>query len=298
MNLKTMSKNLRISLYILVPIIIWMISGQFIAEDTKDEKKLKVVPSVVISISEAALMAPTITLNAAAISEKRVRVMAKTSGEVMPNNVTQGQWVAKDQVLCRLGVVELNRTEVKAPFSGFIEKIVKPGNLLNRGETCAVIIELDPITFIAEVPEAEIQQVIKGQKVLIELVTGESISSNLSFVSKSATPSTRSFRVEAQIKNSSGLIRDGITGTMHIITNEILAHKISPSILLLSDDGIIGIRAVDDDNAVQFIPVKIIEDTQDGVWVTGIPNFTKIIVLGQGFVENGQNVQVTELTTI
>ncbi|KRP15775.1 MAG: biotin-requiring enzyme [SAR86 cluster bacterium BACL1 MAG-121128-bin56] len=293
-----MSKNLRISLYILVPIIIWMISGQFIAEDTKDEKKLKVVSSVVISISEAALMAPTITLNAAAISEKRVRVMAKTSGEVMPNNVTQGQWVAKDQVLCRLGVVELNRTEVKAPFSGFIEKIVKPGNLLNRGETCAVIIELDPITFIAEVPEAEIQQVIKGQKVLIELVTGESISSNLSFVSKSATPSTRSFRVEAQIKNSSGLIRDGITGTMHIITNEILAHKISPSILLLSDDGIIGIRAVDDDNAVQFIPVKIIEDTQDGVWVTGIPNFTKIIVLGQGFVENGQNVQVTELTTI
>ena len=293
-----MSKNLRISLYILVPIIIWMISGQFIAEDTKDEKKLKVVPSVVISISEAALMAPTITLNAAAISEKRVRVMAKTSGEVMPNNVTQGQWVAKDQVLCRLGVVELNRTEVKAPFSGFIEKIVKPGNLLNRGETCAVIIELDPITFIAEVPEAEIQQVIKGQKVLIELVTGESISSNLSFVSKSATPSTRSFRVEAQIKNSSGLIRDGITGTMHIITNEILAHKISPSILLLSDDGIIGIRAVDDDNAVQFIPIKIIEDTQDGVWVTGIPNFTKIIVLGQGFVENGQNVQVTELTTI
>ena len=293
-----MSKNLRISLYILVPIIIWMISGQFIAEDTKDEKKLKVVSSVVISISEAALMAPTITLNAAAISEKRVRVMAKTSGEVMQNNVTQGQWVAKDQVLCRLGVVELNRTEVKAPFSGFIEKIVKPGNLLNRGETCAVIIELDPITFIAEVPEAEIQQVIKGQKVLIELVTGESISSNLSFVSKSATPSTRSFRVEAQIKNSSGLIRDGITGTMHIITNEILAHKISPSILLLSDDGIIGIRAVDDDNAVQFIPVKIIEDTQDGVWVTGIPNLTKIIVLGQGFVENGQNVQVTELTTI
>ena len=293
-----MSKNLRISLYILVPIIIWMISGQFIAEDTKDEKKLKVISSVVISISEAALMAPTITLNAAAISEKRVRVMAKTSGEVMPNNVTQGQWVAKDQVLCRLGVVELNRTEVKAPFSGFIEKIVKPGNLLNRGETCAVIIELDPITFIAEVPEAEIQQVIKGQKVLIELITGESISSNLSFVSKSATPSTRSFRVEAQIKNSSGLIRDGITGTMHIITNEILAHKISPSILLLSDDGIIGIRAVDDDNAVQFIPIKIIEDTQDGVWVTGIPNLTKIIVLGQGFVENGQNVQVTELTTI
>jgi multidrug efflux pump subunit AcrA (membrane-fusion protein) len=293
-----MSKNLRISLYILVPIIIWMISGQFIAEDVEDEKKLKVISSVVISKSEAAFIAPTIVLNASAISEKRVRVMAKTSGEVMPNNVTQGQWVIKDQVLCRLGVVELNRTEVKAPFSGFIEKIVKPGNLLNRGETCAVIIELDPITFIAEVPEAEIQKVIKGQKVLIELVTGQSIESTLSFVSKSATPSTRSFRVEAKIQNSNGLIRDGITGTMHITTNKILAHKISPSILVLSDDGIIGIRAVDDKDTVQFIPVNIIEDTLEGIWVTGIPNLTQIIVLGQGFVESGQDVQITELTTI
>lgn len=293
-----MSKNLRISLYILVPILIWMISGQFIAEDVEDEKKLKVISSVVISKSEAAFIAPTIVLNASAISEKRVRVMAKTSGEVMPNNVTQGQWVTKDQVLCRLGVVELNRTEVKAPFSGFIEKIVKPGNLLNRGETCAVIIELDPITFIAEVPEAEIQKVIKGQKVLIELVTGQSIESTLSFVSKSATPSTRSFRVEAKIQNSNGLIRDGITGTMHITTNKILAHKISPSILVLSDDGIIGIRAVDDKDTVQFIPVNIIEDTLEGIWVTGIPNLTQIIVLGQGFVESGQDVQITELTTI
>ena len=83
-----------------------------------------------------------------------------------------------------LGVVELNRTEVKAPFKGYVEKIVKPGNLLNRGEICAVIIELDPLTFVAEVPEAEIKSIVKGQKVLIELVTGETITSKLSFVSK------------------------------------------------------------------------------------------------------------------
>ena len=32
-----------------------------------------------------------------------------------------------------LGVVELNRTEVKAPFSGYIEQIVKP-QILERGQ--------------------------------------------------------------------------------------------------------------------------------------------------------------------
>ena len=285
-----MSKNVRISLYILIPIIGWVISGQFIEEEVLEKKSSQELTSVIIEKSDAEFFSPKVTLNAAATSEKRVRVIAKTSGEVMPNNVNQGQWVQKDQVLCRLGVVELNRTEVKAPFRGYVEKIIKPGNFINRGEVCAVIIELDPVTFVAEVPEAEIKNIVKGQNVSIMLVTGEIITSKLSFVSKSATPSTRSFRVEAEVRNPKGLIRDGITGTLEISTNKILANKISPSILLLSDSGTLGIRIVNDDEIVEFLPIKILEDTQDGLWVQGIPNASNLIVRGQGFVENGQKV--------
>ena len=270
-----MSKNVRISLYILIPIILWVISGQFIEEDVKEVKKDSGDITVVTKIASSEFYAPRISLNASATSEKRVLVLAKTSGEVMPNNVVQGQWVEKDQVLCRLGVVELNRTEVKAPFKGYIEKIIKPGNFINRGQVCAVIIELDPIIFVAEVPEANIKAIVKGQNVLIELITGEVIESKLSFVSKSATPSTRSFRVEAKVPNSKGLIRDGITGNLKISTNKVLANKISPSIMLLSDNGIIGVRIVQN-NIVKFLPVKIIEDTQDGIWVSGIPNLSQL----------------------
>ena len=285
-----MSKNVRISLYILIPIIGWVISGQFIEEEVLEKKSSQELTSVIVEKSDAEFFSPKVTLNAAATSEKRVRVIAKTSGEVMPNNVNQGQWVQKDQVLCRLGVVELNRTEVKAPFRGYVEKIIKPGNFINRGEVCAVIIELDPVTFVAEVPEAEIKNIVKGQNVSIMLVTGEIITSKLSFVSKSATPSTRSFRVEAEVRNPKGLIRDGITGTLEISTNKILANKISPSILLLSDSGTLGIRIVNNDGIVEFLPIKILEDTQEGLWVQGIPNASNLIVRGQGFVENGQKV--------
>ena len=251
-----------------------------------------------ISESQSEFFSPSIKLNSSATSEKRVNILAKTSGEVMPNNVLQGDWVEKDQVLCRLGVVELNRTEVKAPFKGYIERIVKPGNYISKGQTCAVIIELDPITFIAEVPETEIKRVINNQNVEIELVTGELIKSKLTFVSKSASASTRTFRVEAKVSNASGKIRDGITGTMTILTNKVLANKISPSILLLSDEGDLGVRVVDDNDEVVFLPIKIIEDTNDGIWVTGIPNLSKLIVLGQGFVKNGEKVQTTFLTDV
>jgi multidrug efflux pump subunit AcrA (membrane-fusion protein) len=292
-----MSKNVRISLYILIPIILWVISGQFIEEDVKEVKKDSGDITVVTKIASSEFYAPRISLNASATSEKRVLVLAKTSGEVMPNNVVQGQWVEKDQVLCRLGVVELNRTEVKAPFKGYVEKIIKPGNFINRGQVCAVIIELDPIIFVAEVPEANIKAIVKGQNVLIELITGEVIESKLSFVSKSATPSTRSFRVEAKVPNSKGIIRDGITGNLKISTNKVLANKISPSIMLLSDNGIIGVRIVQN-NIVKFLPVKIIEDTQDGIWVSGIPNLSQLIVRGQGYVENGQKVKTMPQKTL
>ena len=285
-----MSKNVRISLYILIPIIGWMISGQFIKDEVIQTKSSAELTSVVTKRSVAEFFSPKVVLNASATSEKRVRVIAKTSGEVMPNNVSQGQWVEKDQVLCSLGVVELNRTEVKAPFRGYVEKIIKPGNYINKGEICAVIIELDPVTFIAEVPEAEIKTIVKGQNVSMQLVTGEIINSRLSFVSKSATPSTRSFRVEAEVENPNGLIRDGITATMQINTNKILATKISPSIMLLSDAGSLGVRIVNDDAIVEFIPIKILEDTQDGIWITGIQNSSNLIVRGQGYVENGQRV--------
>ena len=293
-----MSKNVRLSIYILIPLIVWMISGVFISEDVTKESKPKTLSSVVIEQSLPDVINPKIYLNTYAISEKRVQVRAKTSGEVVATGAKQGEWVQKDALLCKLGIIELNRTEVKAPFDGYIEDIVKPGNLLERGQLCATIIELDPITFIAEVPENSIKDVREGQNVNISLVTGDNIQGKLTFVSKSASVATRTFRVEAEIANPSGIVRDGISGTMVIDTDPVLAHKISPSILLLADNGELGVKTVNSENTVEFFPVQIIQDTEEGIWVAGLPDFSNIIVLGQGFVETGQIVSVTNLASL
>jgi multidrug efflux system membrane fusion protein len=275
-----------------------MISGVFISEDATKEPKPKTLSSVVIEQSLPDVINPKIYLNTYAISEKRVQVRAKTFGEVVATGAKQGEWVQKDALLCKLGIIELNRTEVKAPFDGYIEDIVKPGNLLERGQLCATIIELDPITFIAEVPENSIKDVREGQIVNISLVTGDNIQGKLTFVSKSASVATRTFRVEAEIANPSGIVRDGISGTMVIDTDPVLAHKISPSILLLADNGELGVKTVNSENMVEFFPVQIIQDTEEGIWVAGLPDFSNIIVLGQGFVETGQIVSVTNLASL
>ena len=265
-----MTKNIRISLFILAPIILWMLSGILINDDVEEVKKENKLFQVGVIKSSATLFQPLIKLKATTESEARVNVKAKTSGEVVKIGAKQGEFVEKDDVLCSLGIVELNRTEVKAPFSGYLEQIVKPGNFLERGQVCATIIQLDPITFIAEVPEFNINKVKTGQEVTLDLITGETVNGKLTFVSKSASTSTRTFKVESQVKNDSGQIRDGITSEMTIKIEKILAHQISPSILILNDAGKLGVRSVEN-NVVIFYEVVILEDSASGLWVSGIP---------------------------
>jgi multidrug efflux system membrane fusion protein len=271
-----------------------MLSGILINDDVVEVKKENKLFQVGVIKSSATLFQPLIKLKATTESEARVNVKAKTSGEVVKIGAKQGEFVEKDDVLCSLGIVELNRTEVKAPFSGYLEQIVKPGNFLERGQVCATIIQLDPITFIAEVPEFNINKVKTGQEVTLDLITGETVNGKLTFVSKSASTSTRTFKVESQVKNDSGQIRDGITSEMTIKIEKILAHQISPSILILNDAGKLGVRSVEN-NIVIFYEVVILEDSASGLWVSGIPENLDLITQGQGFVEDGQKVLINIL---
>jgi len=284
------TKNIRISLYIIIPILLWMVSGFFKNDDPQVQIQSSDLFNVQTLLSNAAEYQPFIKLKATTKSEKRINVKAKTSGEVVKIGAIQGEYVEKDKVLCSLGVVELNRTEVKAPFSGYIEQIVKPGNFLERGQICATIIQLDPITLVAGVPEYDINKVRINQNVYIELVTGQKIRGQLTFVSKSASPDTRTFSVESQIENSDGLIKDGLTAEMSIEVDKVKAHKISPSILLLNDEGKLGIRIVTKGKFAEFVEIIILEDSEEGLWVTSIPDEVEIIIQGQGFVEDGQEV--------
>ena len=290
-----LTKNIRISLYILIPIIIWMISGFFVNDKVDAPDSSVELFSVQSVISSAVEYQPLIKLKATTKSEARVDVKAKTSGEVVAIGANQGKFVAKDTVLCSLGVVEVNRTQVKAPFSGFIEQIVKPGNFLERGQVCATIIQLNPISFVAGVPEYDINKVQVGQKVSLELVTGQKINGKLTFVSKSASPDTRTFIVESQIENPQGLVKDGLTANMTIEIDKVKAHKISPSILLLNDGGKLGIRIVMNSKIAKFIEITILEDSEEGLWVTDIPEEVEIIIQGQGFVEDCQEVLTNRL---
>ena len=74
-----------------------------------------------------------------------------------------------------------------------------------------------------------------------------------------------------------------------------MAHLLPGSSLTLNDAGTLGVRVLAEENIVQFMPVTLIRDTMQGVWVSGLPPQSNVIVVGQEFVTDG--VQVTPTFT-
>ena len=284
----------------LVIAILWMLSGMLADDEfeVKTKTQLETISSVTVLNSTAAEKAKKIKVSGTTEADKLIKIRAEASGTVVSRPVKQGQFVKKDQLICQLyNAGRTSYPKVKAPFDGYLETFsVKEGDYLNTGAVCATIIDPDPMRLIGEVSEKEINFVKVGAKAMAELISGKKVEGVVSFVSTSANKGTRTFRVEIDVKNSDRSIRDGVSAQIAIEGDTILAHKISPSILMLGEAGELGIRTVNEDDQVEFKEIDILEDSMEGIWITGLPKNTRIITIGQEYVFQGQTVNVKEIS--
>ena len=284
----------------LVLAFLWMLSGMLADEEfeVKAKTQLETISSVTVLNSSALEKAKKIKVSGTTEADKLIKIRAEASGTVVSRPVQQGQFVKKDQLICQLyNASRSSYPKVKAPFDGYLETFsVKEGDYLNTGAVCATIIDPDPMRLIGEVSEKEINFVKVGAKAEAELISGKKVEGVVSFVSTSANKGTRTFRVEIDVKNSDRSIRDGVSAQIAIKGDTILAHKISPSILMLGEAGELGIRTVNEDDQVEFKKIDILEDSMEGIWITGLPKNTRIITVGQEYVFQGQTVNVKEIS--
>ncbi|MGY3436530.1 MULTISPECIES: efflux RND transporter periplasmic adaptor subunit [unclassified Marinovum] len=186
---------------------------------------------------------------------------------------------------------EIDRLKITAPFAGLLESdAAELGALLQPGALCATIIQLDPIKLVAYVPETEVSRVALGAKAGARLSDGNEVTGDVTFLSRSADPTTRTFRVEITAENSDLAIRDGQTAEIGISAAGVMAHLVPQSALTLNDAGALGLRSVTPDNTVAFLPVTLLRDSREGVWVADLPERVDVITLGQEYVEDGVKV--------
>ena len=96
--------------------------------------------------------------------------------------------------------------------------------------------------------------------------------------------------MKAVLALADGKFYEGLTTELRLLLGDTRAHRVSPAVLTLNDNGAMGIKAVNKKGSVVFHPVNVLEDTTEGVWVGGLPEKLTLITVGQEFVSAGQNV--------
>jgi len=187
---------------------------------------------------------------------------------------------------------EHERGEIRAPISGVISDVpVTTGQPLEMNALVAEIIALDPMLAVAEVAERQLGAIKLGDPAEALLVTGQKAIGTVRFISPTASEGTRTYRVEVELQNSEAAIPDGVTGEIAFKLAAVEAVRIPRSALTFSTSGELSVRAVQTDGIVATIPVAIIEDAREEVWVSGPEAGARIVVQGQDFVKDGQKVE-------
>lgn len=188
---------------------------------------------------------------------------------------------------------ELDRTEIVAKVAGLVQDpVATEGAMLNAGSPCATIVQLNPIVFTGMVPEAHIGLARTGLDATIKTVTGQSVEGKVTYISAVADNATRAFPAEIEIPNEDFAIRDGVTAEAIVTIGTAPGHLLPQSVLTLDDEGVLGVRTVED-GKVAFHPITIVSDTRQGVWVTGLPVVSDVITIGQENVTAGQVVEAS-----
>jgi len=186
---------------------------------------------------------------------------------------------------------DIEHTKILAPTTGIINsKNVEIGDYVEKNALLADIVELEQLKVFAFVPQQIVGNLKLNTITNVILENEEIAKGEIIFISAVADSSTRTFKIEIKIDNPDGIFQAGRSVTLKLPLQEIYAHLISPALLLISENGGLAIKYIDDKDIVQKADIKIIKATDNGLWVSGLPPKALIIVQGAGFVSEGEHI--------
>ena len=192
--------------------------------------------------------------------------------------------------------IDITNTTIKAPFDGKLDKVHKEvGDVVEAmKDEVATVITVDPFLVVGYISEKWVRDIREGMPVNVHLASKQDFEGEITFLSSIANPATRTFRIEVEISSAVAPVAEGISAAMEIFFAPVAAHYIPASALTLNDKGNIGVKIVDAAGRAQFLATEILDETESGTWVSGLPKMVDVITLGQAFVRPGDRVTIVQ----
>ncbi len=186
----------------------------------------------------------------------------------------------------------LENTVIKAPFAGVMDQhFMEVGDYLREGDRIASVVDLDPLVVRADVTEADVAALSVGQKATGRLASGQYLEGAIRYIASVSDEGTNTFEIEVAVPNAESNILAGISTELTLPLAQTYAMRVTPAIMALDERGELGVKIVED-NIVRFIPIDMVKSDSQGVWLSGLGEQADVITLGQGFVRDGDEVEV------
>ena len=190
--------------------------------------------------------------------------------------------------------LDMRHTRVTAPFAGIIERrFVEIGDYLDAGDPVADLLDLSEVVISGQASERDIGQLRTGMPAQLTLSGGQRLTGTVTFIAHASDSATRTFRVEVTASNKDVAVASGMTAKISLNLGTTPGHLLTPAVLTLDDEGRVGVKIIDSSSRVRFLPVDLILDTPDGMWLGGLPDTIELITVGHEFVSAGQQVTVS-----
>lgn len=231
--------------------------------------------------------------NFAVVQEERQRRLLNEGG------TTQA---AYDEALNNLNIqraelallqTRLDRTEVRAPFSGVIGlRRVSPGTLVQPTTPIASLVKLDILRLDFAVPERYQTRVRTGMEVSVRVVgLDRTFTGTVVAREPSMDPSTRTLTLRANIDNSDGVLIPGGFASVELVLNSFEGALLIPAASILpslTENAVFVVR----EGRVERRVVRTGMRTDDQVHVVdGLSPDDEVIVSGVQRVRPGQPVR-------
>ena len=233
--------------------------------------------------------------------ERQERLWNQKIGSEIQYLQAKSSYEAQEKAVNQMKV-QLEKTTVKAPFSGVIDDIItEEGSVVAPGQSQLMrIVNLNNMYIEVDVPENYINDVTKNKNVIVEFpILNKVLDAKIRQAGNFINPANRSFKIEVAVPNKDKSIKPNLTAKLKIndYTNK-NALLIPQSIISENANGEQYVYIVTDQNNENEAHVKrvIIQTgrTQGDVIevLSGLENGSEIIKEGARSVREGQTVKI------
>jgi membrane fusion protein (multidrug efflux system) len=199
-----------------------------------------------------------------------------------------------------LAKVELERTEIRAPFDGLIgRRLVSPGERVSNETPLVRLDATSRLKLVFAVPERIISLIRPGLPVGIAVAPypGRTFPGEVFFVAPTVDPANRQMIAKAWVPNASGELRPGLFATIQLeIANRDDALVVPEAAIVYDAQGDFVWR-LGADNVAERAPVTVgIRRDGRAEVIAGLAPGDRVVSAGTNKVIPGQPVQVADAT--